>query len=97
MYVDEGNIPTLIKNYIKNEQVNTIIDLNDRIKPYDNEKNCEILIDIDGTTFAQEDYKILMKLPEIIKDSGSIGRFALNNLKVEIVQMNEYQKNLIKL
>ena len=97
LYVDEGNIPTLIKNYIKNEQVNTIIDLNDRIKPYDNEKNCEILIDIDGTTFAQEDYKILMKLPEIIKDSGSIGRFALNNLKVEIVQMNEYQKNLIKL
>jgi len=97
LYVDEGNIPTLIKNYIKNEQVNTIIDLNDRIKPYDNEKNCEILVELDGNSFSQEDYKILMKLPEIIKDSGSIGRFALNNLKVEIVQMNEYQKNLIKL
>ena len=97
LYVDEGNIPTLIKNYIKNEQVNTIIDLNDRIKPYNNEKNCEILVELDGNSFSQEDYKILMKLPEIIKDSGSIGRFALNNLKVEIVQMNEYQKNLIKL
>jgi len=85
------------KNYIKNEQVNTIIDLNDRIKPYDNEKNCEILVNIDGTTFAQEDYKIIMQLSDIIKDSGSIGKFQLNNISVEIIKMNEYQKELIKL
>tara|TARA_R110001592_G_scaffold15590_2_gene67685 strand:- start:3923 stop:4864 length:942 start_codon:yes stop_codon:yes gene_type:complete len=85
------------KNYIKNEQVNTIIDLNDRIKPYNNEKNCEILVNIDGTTFAQEDYKIIMQLSDIIKDSGSIGKFQLNNISVEIIKMNEYQKELIKL
>ena len=95
IYVDQGNIPTLIKSYIKKEQLNTIIDLNQRVLPFDNEKNCEILVNIDGTTFAQEDYKILMKLPEIIKDSGSIGKFELNNLKVEIIHMNEYQNELI--
>ena len=95
LYVDEGNIPTLIKNYIKNEQVNTIIDLNDRIKPYDNEKNCEILVEIDGKTFNEEDWKIIMQLPLIIKDSGSVGRFQLNNIMIEIVQMNEYQNDLI--
>ena len=95
IYTDQGNIPTLIKDYIKKEQPNTIIDLNQRVLPFDNEKNCEILIDIDGTTFAQEDYKILMKLPEIIKDSGSIGKFELNNLKVKIIHMNEYQNELI--
>ncbi len=95
IYVDQGNTPMLIKNYIKKEQPNTIINLNQRVLPFDNEKNCEILVNINGTTFAQEDYKILMKLPEIIKDSGSVGNFELNNLKVEIIHMNEYQNELI--
>lgn len=58
-------------------------------------KNCEILVEIDGKTFNEEDWKIIMQLPEIIKDSGSIGRFQLNNVTVEIIQMNEYQNELI--
>ncbi len=95
IYVDQGNTPTLIKNYIKKEQPNTIMDLNQRVLPFDNEKNNEILVEIDGKTFNQEDYKILMQLSEIIKDSGSIGKFQLNNIIVEIIQINEYQNTLI--
>ncbi len=86
-----------IEKYIAHEQVNTIIDLSERIKPLDNEKNCEILVNIDGSTFNEEDYKILYQLSEIIKDSGSEGTFILNNLKVDIIKMNEYQNDLIKL
>ena len=97
LYVDQGNIPTLIKGYIKKEQPNTIINLNQRILPFDNEKNCEILVEVDGKTFGEEDFKILMQLSDIIKDSGSVGKFQLNNVKVEIIQMNEYQKDLIRL
>jgi glycosyltransferase involved in cell wall biosynthesis len=85
------------KKYIANEQVDTIIDLKQRVLPFANEKNCEILVDIDGKTFNQEDYKIIIQLPEIIKDSGSTGQFELNNIKVHIIQMNEYQNDLIKL
>ena len=44
-----------------------------------------------------KDWKILMQLSEIIKDSGSIGKFQLNNIIVEIIQMNEYQNTLIDL
>ena len=97
LYVDEGNVPTLIKNYIDSEQPNTIIDLNERIKPFDNEKNNEILIQIDSSTFAQQDFQIIQQLSEIIKDSGEVGEFQLGNLFISIVQMNEYQNNLIKL
>ena len=97
IYVGEGNIPTLIKKYIKEEQSNTILDLNKRVLGFDNEKNNEILVEIDGKTFNEDDWKLLTQLPEIIKDSGSIGIFQLNNIKVEIIQMNEYQNNLIKL
>jgi len=97
LYVDEGNVPTLIKNYINSEQPNTAFDLFDRLKPYDNEKNSEILVEVDGTSFDQQDFKILTQLPDIIKDSGSIGRFKLGNIIVEIIQMNEYQDKLIKI
>lgn len=96
IYVDEGNIPSMINNYITLESPNTIMDLHQRIKLYDSEKNNEILVEIDGTTFNQEDYKIIMQLSQIIKDSGSVGKFQLNNIKVEIIQMNEYQNDLIK-
>jgi len=97
LYIDEGNIPSMIDNYITLESPNTDYDLYSRLRPYDNEKNCEILVEIDGKTFNEEDWKILMQLSEIIKDSGSIGSFQLNNLKIEIIQMNEYQKDLIKI
>ena len=97
LYVDEGNVPTMIKNYIDSEQPNTTVDLNERIKPFDNEKNNEILIQIDGSTFSQQDFQIIQQLPEIIKDSGEVGEFQLGNLFISIIQMNEYQNNLIKL
>ena len=84
-------------HYIDKEQKNTEYILNYKIKPYDNEKLNEILVEIDGKTFNEEDWKILMQLSEIIKDSGSIGRFQLNNIIIEIIQMNEYQNTLIDL
>ena len=97
IYVDEGNTPTLIKNYIDKEQPNTTISLHERVKPFDNEKNNEILVEIDGNTFTQQDFQIIQQLSEIIKDSGEVGEFQLGNLFINIIQMNEYQLNLIKL
>ena len=71
------------------------MDLNERVKPYDNEKNNEILVEIDGRTLNNDDFKIIQQLAKIIQDSGEIGRFTLGNLNIEIVQMNEYQNELI--
>jgi hypothetical protein len=88
---------SLTIDYFEKEKNNTLYDLSERIKPYDNEKNNEILVNIDGKTFNEEDWKIIMQLPLIIKDSGSIGSFQLNNIKIDIIQMNEYQNDLINL
>jgi len=87
----------LREDYIKNEQPNTIIDLSYKIKPYDNEKNNEIFVTVNGPTFTQQDFDYITKLPFIIKDSGEKGRFQLGNIEVEIIQMNEYQNTLIKI
>jgi len=82
-------------DYLYIENNNTLFDLNERIKPFDNEKNNEILVEIDGTKFSQQDFQVIQQLSQIIQDSGQIGSFQLGNLVIEIVQMNEYQNNLI--
>ena len=97
IYTDQGNVPTLIKDYIEKEQINTIIDLNKRVLPYDNEKQNEILIGIDANTFNQDDFVNIQRLSQILQSSGEIGEFDLGNLNINIIQMNEYQNGLIKL
>ena len=91
----EDDMQVLTLDYFEKEKNNTIYDLSRRVLPYGNEKNNEILVEIDGKTFNEEDWKIIMQLSEIIKDSGSVGRFQLSNIIIEIIQMNEYQNSLI--
>ena len=72
------------------------MDLYNRVKPYDNEKQNEILIKIDGNNFTEQDFNYLQQLPEIIADSGEIGSFELGNLYIDVIQINTYEKDLIK-
>ena len=88
--------PDLIKSYIDTEQPNTTMDLYDRIKPYENEKNNEILIRIDAKTLDHEDVQMLQILPEVIAESGEIGEFELGNMSIHIININTYEKDLIK-
>jgi glycosyltransferase involved in cell wall biosynthesis len=84
-------------NYIHSEQPNTSFNLEERIKPFDNEKNNNILIGIDGNTFGNEDFSYIQLMSEILQDSSEIGEFELGNLTIEVVQLNTYENNLIKL
>ena len=81
--------------YIKKEQPNTLYGLIDRLRPYDNEKNNEILVSFDASKLTQSSFQIIQQLPEIIKESGEIGVFELDIFNVEIIQINEYQNSLI--
>ena len=96
IYVDESVDKSMIDNYIMLESPNTIIDLYQRIKLYDNEKNNEILVEIDCVSFSKQDYSVIQQLSSIIKSSGEVGRFQIGNIVIEIIQMNEYQNTLIK-
>ena len=69
------------------------VDLFDRIKPYDNEKQNNILVSVDASSFNQQDYIFLSQLSAIIQDSGQIGDFELGNLKINIIHMREYLIN----
>ena len=95
LYVDSN-----YTEYIKLEQPNTKYDLKNRIKPYDNEKNNEILVEIDGNIFTQEDAQYIEQLPEILADSVFLEedmgeQFEVGNLKLTIFNVNTYEKDLI--
>ena len=85
-----------IMEYITLEQSNTSIDLKDRVKPYDNEKNNQILIELKAQNFNQQDFEYLNQLPNILKDSGAIGEFQLGNLKITIIALDTFEQKLIK-
>ena len=85
------------KDYIYKEQPNTKLDLSERIKPYDNEKQNNILVSFDVSKLTNQSFHLLTQLPEIIKNSGEIGTFILDIFTIDIIHMTEYQNNLIKL
>ena len=96
IYVDNGR-----SHYITLEQPNTSFNLNERVKPFDNEKNNEILVEIDGNKFLNEqDYSYIQQLPEILDDSVFLEedygeQFEVGNLKLTIFKTNTYEKDLI--
>ena len=55
----------------------------------------DIIVKIDGNNFTQQDFHILQKLNDIVKDSGEIGEFELGNLKIKINSLKTYEKELI--
>jgi glycosyltransferase involved in cell wall biosynthesis len=93
----KSNIDSTIQDYIKKEQPNTKFNLYERIKPYDNEKQNEILVSFDASKLTNQNFQLLTQLPEIIKDNGEIGSFELDIFTIDIININEYQDNLVYL
>ena len=94
----DDEMQVLTSFYLDKEQPNTIIDLSKKIKstPFEILIN-EIIVEIDRETFTNQDFQLIQQLSDIIKDNGSIGKFEIGNLTIEIKAMNEYQNSLIKL
>lgn len=86
--------------YVKKEQPNTIYDLSKRVLKIapDNDFNSnDILVEIDGSNFTQRHFELIQHLPLIIKESGEIGRFNLEDFILTINKIEELQTHLIKL
>ena len=92
--------PELIKGYIEYEKENTIINLYDRVKPLDNEKQNQILVEIDIKRFTQEDFNYIQQLPEILDNSTFLeedygDKFEVGNLRLTIMATDTFEKELI--
>lgn len=76
--------------------INSNPQLEQALNPWFNEGQ-DIIVEVNGNNFTQEDFNIIQQLNDIIKDNGEIGIFELGNLKITINSMNEYQNDLIKI
>ena len=85
--------PVYKKSY---KLINPNPQLEQALEPWFNEGE-DIIVEIDGNKFSQQDFQIIQQLNAIIKDSGEIGEFELGNLKITINSLTEYQNDLIKL
>jgi hypothetical protein len=94
--------PDLIKSYAEIEKENTNMDLYERIKPFDNEKNNKILIEIDTNKFTEQDFNYIQQMPEILTNDNELHEeelpcdFELANLKIRINNLETYEKKLIE-
>lgn len=84
--------------YVTLEQPKTTYDLRKRchsITDTDRYDYDDIVVEIDGKRFTQQDYNLLENLSAIIQDSGEIGEFKIGNLKISIISLTTYEKELI--
>jgi hypothetical protein len=95
----DDEMQVLTSHYLDKEQPNTTIDLSQKIKstPFGGLLKNDIVVKIDRNRFTEEDFQLIQQLPQIIKDSGEIGKFELNNLTIEITQIIEHQNDLVNL
>mgnify|MGYP003118718910 CR=1 FL=1 len=91
MYVE----PSIIDEYVKQEQKNTDFNLLDRIKPYDNEKNNEVLVSFDCSKLTADSFQVIVNLSEILRDSAELGHMEYEIFTFHIESLNTYERDLI--
>jgi len=84
--------------YVTVEQPNTKFDLRKRchsLTDSDRYDYDDIVVEIDGKRFTQQDYNLIENLSAIIQDSGELGTFEIGNLKVTIMNIQDRVNELI--
>lgn len=92
--------------YIILEQPKTLYDLTQRCHSLTNADRYDyddIIVEIDGSRFSQQDFNYIEQLAEILNASDLLEEFTqsgeqfeLGNLKITIMNVQTYEKNLIK-
>jgi len=55
----------------------------------------DVIVEVDGNKFDNNDFNYIQNLNAIIQDSGEIGNFKLGNLLITINDLTTYEKDLI--
>jgi hypothetical protein len=82
-------------DYIKKEQRNTAFDLSDRIKPYDNEKNNNIIVEFDAKMLNANNFQVIVNLSEMFNDSAEVGDMEYDIFTFNINSLETYESDLI--
>ena len=72
-----------VNKYIEEEQPNTDFNLSKKIHTQHMNPTNDIVVYIDCSKLNQQNFQMLTKLSEILKDSGEIGEFELDIFTVK--------------
>ena len=71
--------------YVALENKQSDYDITDRVKPFDNEKNNDIIISFDATKITQEHFaEFIKRLPFIIEETDTFGSFSFDIFDIYI-------------
>lgn len=85
----------IVNRYIEFEQPSTKYDLRKRINS-SLKKVPDVIVEIDGHRFNQDDMNHICYLSDILNESGlENSEMGLGNLRLNIVKLNQYETNLI--
>jgi hypothetical protein len=96
----EDDMQVLYSHYLDQEQPKTTYDLSKRVfnlKNNDPIGENDIVIEFDAHLLTQDNIRILQQMPEIIKNSGSIGTFELDIFKLNIHHIEDLSHELINI
>jgi glycosyltransferase involved in cell wall biosynthesis len=95
MYVDGY----LIDDYIKKEQPDTMFDLKDKVRDIKNQFKFlenDITVSFEASEIGVDKFNFIVRLPEIIKESGELGIMEYDIFKLNIKALKTYEEELIK-
>jgi len=55
----------------------------------------DIVVEIDGNTFNQQDFQYIQQLNDIVYDNNILGYFELGNIRIEVNSLESFEKDLI--
>lgn len=95
IYIEDG-MQVLTTRYLENEQKNTKFDLTKRVKLMGHHKpNNNIVVRFDAKQLTNQNFQLLVQLPEIIAQSEEVGEFELDIFKISIYSTETYEYRLI--
>ena len=81
-----------VNKYIEEEQKNTLIDLSKKIHSDHIEPKNDIVVRFDANKLNANNFQIIVKLSDILKDSGEVGEMEFEIFKFNIKSMKTYEK-----
>jgi hypothetical protein len=90
----------LFASYYEYEHKRTSYDLKKRVLTLgyqDPHEYDDVVVEIDGKAFSNQDFQVLQQLPDILQEQGQPGKFKLGNMTISIYRLEESQNSLIQI
>ena len=81
--------------YIEEEQPNTKFNLSNKLHSHHTKPIIDVVVRFDAQKLTPQNFQIIIKMSELLTDSGEVGNMEYDIFKFEIKSLNTYEKELI--